>query len=211
MKNKLSVTLFNLIFYGALCVALILIYISQTKLNKKNIILEDKISELKFQQSYITSSDSINNRFEGKRLAMINMQSAEGGYLNYKNICFQNKVTLVFLFSVYDCHACLNSEIILINNFFKKTNHQNIGVVGIGRAQNIVELTAFKKYNKINYPILYDGSNKLFNSLNIPIHDIPSLYFLVDKNSRILSVNIFDQRNPGNTLNFLERIPRWAD
>jgi peroxiredoxin len=71
----------------------------------------------------------------------------------------QKELSVVLFFSSFDCWICLN-ELEIWNRLHRKF-YQQVNIIGVIRAPNIQVVKEFSRVHHLEFPIIFDSTNKI--------------------------------------------------
>lgn len=182
--------LFLIVILGLLSLVIWKIFISADSFEKRfstiyrmEFLSEDSYN-LKIGDSLFTFNDSLTN---------INRQT-----VSFNDIL--KDVNLVFLVSQYNCQACVDRKIEVLNKLF--SNENNIHIVVIIMNYKYRDFLIFKNAHPTKFPI-YNLKRNFNNSLE---GSIDPAFFLISKDAEIIEIHVTDKDHPDETLLFLKSL-----
>ncbi len=163
------------------------------------------VTRLEADISEFAATDSIISKLVGEKLPVA-INNFTRGENSESRIADSVLYSLYYFFTTQGCHACIEKELKMLNDFQDSIQHTPIGMLGLCRSISPAELAVYKKYYHIKFPVELDNHGNLYSSLSLPREDIPSLFVLVDKNNHIVSLCIFNKDDPERTVKYLKRI-----
>ena len=146
---------------------------------------------------YLPSSWEMNKVTTPDQTVAFSFEDIEGKTVQLTDERFKNKPVLINLFGTW-CPNC-NDEAPVLAKFYDQYKPQGIEMVGLAfeftedPIRDRVQLSAFKKRHKINYPLLLAGGNDKTEATKIlgfldEVKSYPTTLFL-DKNHKVVKIN----------------------
>jgi len=103
----------------------------------------------------------------------------------YTNLVIPRYHAFVFVFiSMWDCVPCVEKEVILWNNIYKKAELKNVGILTIVRGTSLRDLYLVRKAFGLQTPLALDSTGS-FGAL-MKVEHTPSM-FLVDPTGKVIA------------------------
>lgn len=187
----------NLLFFLSLIVIFGLSFLVFGKL-----VLSSNSSERRFSSIFRkeTLSDNYNNLKLGDTLFTLSdsLITIDRQIISINDIL--KDVNLVLLASQYNCQACVDRKIDVLNEFSSNDNNINIMVIAIDYKYR--DFLIFKNAHPTKFPI-YNLNANYNKSLE---GNIGPVFFLISKDGEILEIHVADKEHPNETLLFLKHL-----
>lgn len=105
--------------------------------------------------------------YEGRSFPVFSFSSLGGNLYSFPDQDYT--YSLIMLFSLTDCNVCIEEEMKITEAFYQKSLKEKMKVVVfvVGYAPNIGVLARFKRINNFSFPLLYDRTDTLRQTLQL--------------------------------------------